>query len=85
MCRLLVWFILSRLLISPALIVAAIVGLDCGGHVPGVLDLAKLVVIITACLPGALVLVVLLKSHEELDLPPVQQHVKQRGIPTVQN
>ena len=32
MCRLLVWFILSRLLISPALIVAAIV-VDCGGHV----------------------------------------------------
>lgn len=64
MCRLLVWFILSRLLISPALIVAAIVGLDCGGHVPGVLDLAKLVVIITACLPGALIVVVLLKSHE---------------------
>jgi predicted permease len=67
MRRLHVWFVLSRLVISPALVVAAIVGLDCSSNVlSSVPPLAKLVVIVNASLPGALVVVVLLKSNPDL-------------------
>jgi hypothetical protein len=67
MRRLHVWFVLSRLVLSPALVVGAIVGLDCGTNVlSSVPPLAKLVVIVNASLPGALVVVVLLKSNPDL-------------------
>jgi hypothetical protein len=67
MRRLHVWFVLSRLVLSPAFVVGAIVGLDCGTNVlSSVPPLAKLVVIVNASLPGALVVVVLLKSNPDL-------------------
>ena len=70
MRRLLCWFILSRLVVAPALVVATIVGLECsgdgGGLLTGVPQLAKLVVIVNSCLPGALIVVVLLKSNPSL-------------------
>ena len=64
----LLWFVLSRLFVAPALVVGTIVGLDCGGSsfLRGVPNLAKLVVIINSCLPGALIVVVLLKSNPSL-------------------
>jgi hypothetical protein len=66
--RLLLWFVLSRLFVGPALVVGTIVGLDCGGtsFLQGVPNLAKLVVIVNSCLPGALIVVVLLKSNPSL-------------------
>ena len=60
------WFILSRLFISPALVCAAIAGMECGGLLTDVPSLAKLVVIINAALPGALIVVVLLKANSTL-------------------
>lgn len=66
--HLLLWFVLSRLFVAPALVVGTIVGLDCGGAglLDGVPNLAKLVVIVNSCLPGALIVVVLLKSNPSL-------------------
>lgn len=62
--RLLLWFVLSRFIVAPAVVVATILGLDCsGGFLDGVPNLAKLVVIINSCLPGALIIVVLLQSE----------------------
>lgn len=66
MMRLHIWFILSRLVISPALVCAVLLGLQCSGLLGDVPNLAKLVVIINAALPGALVVVVLLKANSEL-------------------
>jgi hypothetical protein len=60
------WFIMTRLVVSPAVVTAALAGLDCGGYLSGVPALAKLVVLINACLPGALIVVVLLKSNPAL-------------------
>jgi hypothetical protein len=56
------WFIASRLIVSPALICAVIVAMDCGGVLAGIPDLAKMVVIINAGLPGAQLVVITLKS-----------------------
>jgi auxin efflux carrier family protein len=64
--RLHLWFSLSRLVLSPALVVLAIVGLDCSGVLGSVPDLAKLVLIVNAAVPGALIVVVLLKSNPDL-------------------
>jgi predicted permease len=66
--RMLIWFTLSRLIVSPALVVLAIVGLDCSGVLAstGVPDLAKLVLIVNASVPGALIVVLLIKSDPEL-------------------
>ena len=66
--RLYVWFTLSRLILSPALVVLAIVGLDCSGalEAANVPDLVKLVLIVNSSVPGALIIVVLLKSNPEL-------------------
>ena len=67
MRRMHLWFNLSRLVVSPAVVVGVIMALDCGtgvfANVPG---LAKLVVMINAALPGALIVVVILKSDERL-------------------
>lgn len=62
--RVLLWFCLSSLVVAPALVVLTIVALDCySAALDGVPNLAKLVVIINSCLPGALIVVVLLKSN----------------------
>jgi auxin efflux carrier family protein len=66
MRRLLLWYTLSRLIVSPGIVVAVIVGLDYGGVLDNVPDLAKLVVIINAAVPGALIVAVLLQSKPEL-------------------
>lgn len=66
MRRLLLWYTLSRLIVSPGIVVAVIVGLDYGGVLENVADLAKLVVIINAAVPGALIVAVLLQSKPEL-------------------
>lgn len=67
MLRLHVWFCLSRLVISPFVIVALIVGLDCGSDLlMDVHPLSKFVLIINAALPGAQVVIVLLKAREEM-------------------
>jgi hypothetical protein len=58
---------LSRLVIAPAIVVGAVVALRCRlSHLFS--PLSFLVLIINSCLPGALIVVVLLKSspdHEE--------------------
>eukprot|EP00804_Cyclotella_cryptica_P011263 CCRYP_007765-RA/>CCRYP_007765-RA protein AED:0.08 eAED:0.07 QI:0/-1/0/1/-1/1/1/0/378 len=56
------WFIASRLIVTPALICAVIVAMDCGGVLAGIPNLAKMVVIINAGLPGAQLVVITLKS-----------------------
>lgn len=66
MLRLHVWFVLSRLIVAPTLLSASMIGLECAGVLDGVPGLAKLVVIINSALPGALIVVVLLKSNPEL-------------------
>jgi hypothetical protein len=67
MRRMYTWFCLSRLVVTPATVVGIILALDCGfdllGSVP---KLALLVLIINSCLPGALIVVVLLKSKVAL-------------------
>jgi predicted permease len=66
MRRIHLWFNLSRLVVTPAVIVGIILALDCtGSTLAAVSDLAKLVMIVNASLPGALIIVVILKSREE--------------------
>lgn len=66
--RVLLWFTLSRLVLSPLFIVLMIVGLDCGTNIfQSVPDLAKLVLTVNSSVPGALIIVVLLKSQPELN------------------
>ena len=66
------WFNLSRLVLTPAVIVGLILALDCverrggGGLLSSVPNLAKLVLIINAALPGALIVIVMLKSNPHL-------------------
>lgn len=64
--RLYLWFTLSRLVLVPLFVVLIIAGLDCRGALNSVPDLAKLVLIVNAACPGALIVVVLLKSNPEL-------------------
>ena len=64
--RLLAWFVMSRLVLSPAIVTTVIVALDGTGLLAAVPPMAKLVVLINSCLPGAQMIVVLLKSQEEL-------------------
>lgn len=67
MMRLHIWFCLSRLIVSPLVIIGIIVGLDCGGNLlSSVPALAKFVIIVNASLPGAQTIIVLLKSNEEM-------------------
>jgi len=67
MIRLHVWFCLSTLVLNPAAIVGLVLALDCGGNLlSGVPNLAKLVLIINSALPGALIVIVLLKSREDM-------------------
>ena len=75
-----VWFCVSRLLVTPAVVVALILVLDCttAWSVP---PLAKLVVIINASLPGALIIVVVLQQaktdHSNNDSQEQEQHQQQ--------
>ena len=60
-----VWFCLSRLIITPGIVFALLVWLDCsmpffGVYVP---HMSKLVLLLNSCLPGALTVVVFLKSE----------------------
>jgi hypothetical protein len=64
--RMLLWFGLSRLILSPALVVGTLLGLDSFDLLQGVPPLSKLVVVINSCLPGALMVAVLLKSQPAL-------------------
>ena len=64
--RLLAWFVASRLILSPAIVTALIALLDRYEILNDVPAMAKLVVMINSCLPGAQMVVVLLKSEEEL-------------------
>jgi hypothetical protein len=65
--RLLTWFTLSRLILAPAVVIGLIVTLDCATAVlSSVPPLAKLVVIFNASVPGALIVVVLLKAQPHL-------------------
>ena len=64
--RITTWFILSRLILTPSVVVGLLLAVECSRWSLGVSNLARLVLIINSCLPGALVVVVLLKSREEL-------------------
>lgn len=67
MIRLHLWFCASTLVLNPAVIVGLVLALDCSGNLlSGVPNLAKLVLIINSSLPGALIVIVLLKSREEM-------------------
>ena len=64
--RLHVWFFLSRLILTPAIVSGGLVALECAGALGTVSNLSKLVLIINSALPGALIVVVLLKSQPAL-------------------
>lgn len=56
------WFITSRLIVAPAIVCLIIIAMDCGGVLDGIPNLAKMVVIVNAGLPGAQLIVLTLKS-----------------------
>ncbi|KAL3822357.1 hypothetical protein ACHAXA_001734 [Cyclostephanos tholiformis] len=56
------WFIVSRLIVSPAVVCLIVMGMDCGGLLNGVPSIAKMVVIVNAGLPGAQIVVLTLKA-----------------------
>jgi len=58
------WFVLSRLVVAPAIMCALLIGFDCAGLLSSVSPLAKLVVLLNSSMPGALIVVVVLKSRE---------------------
>eukprot|EP00934_Nitzschia_sp_Nitz4_P005794 Nitzschia sp. Nitz4//scaffold4_size323378//273006//274670//NITZ4_000706-RA/size323378-snap-gene-0.475-mRNA-1//-1//CDS//3329553537//5784//frame0 len=67
MMRLHVWFCLSRLVVSPLVVTAIVLGLDCGSSaIANVPQLAKFVIIVLSALPGAQTIIVLLKAKDEL-------------------
>lgn len=57
------WFIVSRLIVAPAVVSASIIAMDCGGVLEGIPRLAKMVVIVNSCLPGAQLIIVTLRSR----------------------
>ncbi|KAK1739771.1 putative auxin efflux carrier [Skeletonema marinoi] len=57
------WFCISRLIVTPAIVCLLIIAGDCGGILNGFPSLAKLVVIVNSCLPGAQLIVLTLKSR----------------------
>ena len=57
------WQILSRLFITPAIVYLILIKLDCSGALDGIPSIAKLVLLINSALPGALVVVVILKAE----------------------
>lgn len=61
--RICIWQIFSRLLITPGIIFALLLKLDCSGLLDSVPRIAKLVLLINSATPGALVVVVILKAE----------------------
>ena len=66
MRKLHLWFNLSQLVLSPAIVSGLMLALECGGALASVPPMAKLVVIINSALPGALIVVVILQSDPAL-------------------
>lgn len=64
--RIVLWFTLSRMVLAPAAVIGILIGLECSQLLSGIPALAKLVVIVTASTPGALIVVVLLQLKVEL-------------------
>lgn len=60
--RMHLWFSLSRLVVSPAIVSGLMMALECGGLLSNIPGLAKLVVIVNSCLPGAQLIIVTLES-----------------------
>lgn len=58
------WFITSRLILSPAIICAFLIALDCSGALHGINPLVKMVILVNAAVPGALIVVIVLKTRE---------------------
>lgn len=58
-----IWFCTSRLIVTPAIVCLLVIAGDCGGILTGFPNLAKLVVIVNSCLPGAQLIVLTLKSR----------------------
>mmetsp|Transcript_15538 Transcript_15538/g.29491 ORF Transcript_15538/g.29491 Transcript_15538/m.29491 type:complete len:460 (-) Transcript_15538:1640-3019(-) len=56
------WFVVSRLIVTPAIVCAVIIAMDCGGALDNVPNLAKMVVIVNSGLPGAQLIILTLKS-----------------------
>ena len=65
--RMHLWFTLSRLVVSPAVVSGLMIALECGGVLNSIPGLAKLVVIVNSCLPGAQLIVVTLESKGLLE------------------
>jgi len=65
--RIQLWFTLSKLIITPGIVFCILVGLDCGGMLRTILPTGpgKLVLLLNSALPGALTVVVILKSRPE--------------------
>ena len=57
------WFTVSRLIVTPAIVCLLIIAGNCSGILDRVPSLAKLVVIVNSCLPGAQLIVLTLKSR----------------------
>jgi hypothetical protein len=57
-----IWYNLSRLVVSPAIACGILIALDCGGLLSSFPPLGKLVIIVNAAVPGALIVVVVLKA-----------------------
>jgi hypothetical protein len=55
-----VWHVISRLLVTPAVVFGILLQLDCSFNIS---PIAKLVLLINSALPGALIVVVILKAH----------------------
>ncbi len=60
--RMHLWFIVSRLIVSPAIVCLIVMGMDCGGLLDGVPSMTKMIVIVNAGLPGAQIVVLTLKA-----------------------
>ena len=58
-----IWQILSRLIVTPGIVFALLLKLDCSGLLDTVPHVAKLVLLINSAVPGALVVVVILKAE----------------------
>ncbi len=58
-----IWQITSRLLVTPAVVYLILIKLDCSGMLDDVPPIATIVLLINSALPGALVIVVILKAE----------------------
>ena len=58
-----IWQVTSRLIVTPGIVFLLLLRLDCSGLLGSVPNIAKLVLLVNAAVPGALVVVVILKSE----------------------